>query len=337
MKVLDKGYIELLDSMGDEQTIVNAARVSMGASSGPIKEPKSSDSDLIRKLWVDGHTSPFEHVVLSFKVKAPIFVLRQWMRHRTWSYSEVSMRYTESAGEFYVPTLKRCQFQGYSPTRAGYSAKDNMRTYDNFIKDGMPRELARIVLPVSMYSEVTMTVDLSNLLKFLQLRLASGAQQEIREYAEIIHDMMLVKFPTVMEVFNQELWVANELKSAKKKLRKRFTDGQSLTPLSTSELGELLSATESKSSDSVKEKGTTKELTEEEENDREFIKLWFDIEEKSSPETLNDLVKSLESRLKQYEPTDKEGKPLPRSFYGRFLPVRHDLSSCGILWDGTFL
>jgi thymidylate synthase (FAD) len=204
VNVLDHGFVRLVDSMGDDVSIVRAARVSYDAA-WRAGEDQGSDTRLINYLWKNHHTSPFEAVTFTFEVKAPIFVFRQWHRHRTWSFNELSARYRELPEEFYVP----------DPALIGEQAKDNKQArvishgeaderpdratealllrdhceaafllYRQLLGAGWPRELARSVLPVNTYSHMFATVDLLNLLKFLTLRCHSHAQYEIRVYAE---------------------------------------------------------------------------------------------------------------------------------------------------------
>lgn len=283
-KVLDKGYVEWVDCMGDETRIVEAARVSVGAK----KKAKRSDAELIEYLYTAGHMSPFEHVHFTFKVKAPIFVLRQWMRHRTWNYCEASMRYQEFEGECYEP-----QSDSYSYKADAFAHP--IGEYDWLRSSGVERETARIVLPLAMYSEVLMTVDLRNLLHWLKLRLDPAAQYEIRAYANVIHDLVSARFPTVMEVFNQELWVEENLKSVKQTLRKHFKEEQSLKPLSSSEFLGLLSSNESKNTVSEKDEVTTSVSSEGVENDPRYIQSLYDELEKNYRVILEHLQEYWES------------------------------------------
>lgn len=204
--LLDHGFIRLVDSMGNDLSVVRAARVSFNAE-WRAGSDVSSDSRLIEYLWRNAHSTPFEAVEFQFEVKAPIFVLRQWHRHRTWTYNELSARYKELSEEFYTPT----------PENIGTQSKDNKQARDFLLQseveldkrrqeinaytaqctaafalyhcllaDGWPRELARTALPVSTYSHMFAKTDLKNLLHFLSLRLHPHAQHEIRVYAEAI-------------------------------------------------------------------------------------------------------------------------------------------------------
>jgi len=216
MKILDHGHINLVSHMGNELSIVNAARVSYGGVSEEITE---KDIKLLKYLWDNKHTSPFEHVTLTFDVKAPIFVFRQWHRHRTWSYNEISARYTELPEEFYVPEPSQITEQSkrnkqqrteneivYSWRAAEIMRRAAVRSFNDYrelLEIGVPRELARTVLPVSTYSQMFATVNLLNLLKFLGLRDHDHAQYEIRVYAQGIKELIRPLFPNVLEIFEK--------------------------------------------------------------------------------------------------------------------------------------
>lgn len=208
--VLDHGFVRLVDCMGGDLSVVRAARVSYDAA-WRAGDDSGSDAKLIRYLWKNHHTSPFEAVQLTFEVKAPIFVLRQWHRHRTWSYNELSARYRELPEEFYVPkpevigVQSKDNKQGRDLMQPGggalvdastlqsieikESCAASFRTYHGLIAAGVPRELARGVLPVNTYSHMFASVNLLNLFRFLTLRCHSHAQHEIRVYAEAMRDL----------------------------------------------------------------------------------------------------------------------------------------------------
>jgi len=202
--VLDgQGYVILLDSMGHDKRIASRARVKSEDT-----ELYDKDAKLVRYMSDNQHTSPFEHVVFQFEVKAPIFVLRQWHRHRTWSYNEISARYSVLPEDFYVPALEMVGQQSKTnkqvrdlmldmPTE--YREKRTLELeqyrvaceqanalYKSLLASGWPRELARMVLPVSMFSKMVAQVNLHNLIHFLKLRLHEHAQIEIREYAKAL-------------------------------------------------------------------------------------------------------------------------------------------------------
>lgn len=219
--VLDHGFIRLVDYMGSDTSIARAARVSYDGA-WRAGEDEGSDARLIKYLWRNGHTSPFEAVTFTIEVKAPIFVFRQWHRHRTWSYNEVSARYTELPEEFYVPKPEHYGVQSKSSKQArdmlnvhDYTTKEwdqviqweseqraHMESafslYHKHVAEGMPKELARIVLPFSTYSHQFGTVNLLNLMRFLTLRVHSHAQYEIRVYAETMRDIIRPLVPVAI-------------------------------------------------------------------------------------------------------------------------------------------
>ena len=181
--VLDHGFVRLVDSMGSDLSVVRSARVSYDAE-WRTGEDAGKDEKLIRYLIKNRHTSPFESATFTFEVKAPIFVFRQWHRHRTWSFNEVSARYSELPDEFYVPALGQITTQSTSnkqmrTTKINKNADvierrirtNNNRSFETYrylLEDGCPRELARTVLPVGTYSHMFATVDLHNLFHFLR-------------------------------------------------------------------------------------------------------------------------------------------------------------------------
>lgn len=210
VNVLDHGFVRLIDCMGDDLSIVRAARVSYDAD-WRTGESEKTDDRLIRYLLANKHTSPFESVNFTFEIKCPIFVARQWHRHRTWAYNEVSARYTELPEEFYLPdptmigkqSDKNKQMRDMTASRQTASewekeavnliadcCEDSFRIYKSLLSRGVPRELARSVLPVGTYTRYFGTVDLHNLLHFLHLRLHPHAQYEIRVYAEAILELI---------------------------------------------------------------------------------------------------------------------------------------------------
>lgn len=217
-EVLDHGYIELVESMGSDERIVEAAR--MSTQKGFQGWPQ--DERLLSYLWKNQHSSPFEMAEAVFEVKAPIFVARQWMRHRTQSYNEASARYTELCTEDYLPTVARLlnvdtknkQAQGMGATLSRAQA-NNVRgylrdaycvagdTYSAALSAGVPKELARCVLPVARYTVFRAKANLLNWLKFVRLRADSHAQYEIRVYADAVADMLETKFPRTLKLFRE--------------------------------------------------------------------------------------------------------------------------------------
>ncbi|UCC44074.1 MAG: FAD-dependent thymidylate synthase [Candidatus Zixiibacteriota bacterium] len=214
-KVLDKGFVRLIDYMGDDHAIVQAARVSYGAGTKKV----SQDRGLIRYLMRLRHTSPFEMVEFKFHVKLPIFVARQWIRHRTANVNELSGRYSIMKEEFYRPDPSVIGFQ--SPdnkqgrtdetvppelserflSHLDESQDDLYKTYSGFVEEGLARELARVNLPLSLYTEWYWKIDLHNLFHFLRLRMDSHAQKEFREYAAVMADIVRTVCPLAYEAF----------------------------------------------------------------------------------------------------------------------------------------
>ena len=197
IKCLDKGFVRLVDSMGGDNAIVQAARVSYGK--GTTK--KSQDRGLIRYLMRHRHSTPFEMVEFKFHAKMPIFVARQWVRHRTANINEYSLRYSEARDDFYFPDLDNIKFQS-SINKQGRGkevsqkikekvlkyfkeiSKRSFEMYDELNNDGVARELARAILPVNLYTEWYWKNDLHNLLHFIGLRSDSHAQYEIQVYSD---------------------------------------------------------------------------------------------------------------------------------------------------------
>lgn len=217
INVLDHGFVRLVDHMGDDLSIVRAARVSYDAAWRTGKN-EGSDTRLINYLWRNQHTTPFEAVEFQFEVKAPIFIFRQWHRHRTWSYNELSARYRELPEEFYVPhpdvigTQSKDNKQGRDHAEPHYGASnlikehcaEAFRTYHQLLEDDVPRELARSVLPVATYSHMFAKTNLRNLFHFLGLRCDDHAQYEIREYANAMLKLIEPIVPVAVEAWESE-------------------------------------------------------------------------------------------------------------------------------------
>ncbi len=208
-----QGWIGLVNTMGSETTIVNAARVSFGKFVDKMSE---SDVVLLKYLIEHRHTSPLEHVAFTFIVHCPLFVRSQWHRHRTWSYNEISRRYTEVDIEFYVPEEIRGQSKdnrqasvdsldaGAQDSAKNIIKKQNelsLATYEKLLSQGVCREQARGVLSQNLMTTFWATVDLANLIHFIELRDHEGAQWEIRQYAAAIKEMIKPIVPNVAEVF----------------------------------------------------------------------------------------------------------------------------------------
>lgn len=232
-KVLDKGFIKLIDTMGSDTDIANSARVSTGSKG---KTPEQ-DEQLIRYLMRHKHTSPFEMVELKFHCKMPLFTARQWVRHRMSSTNEKSGRYSELETEYYIPSEERIKGKGKiniqgSEGDIDLSVKDefinslnqlNKETteyYDEFNSKNIANELTRINLPLSIYTEFIWKIDLHNLMHFLKLRMDSHAQWEIQEYSRSIYDMITPMFPFTMKAFDD--YILNSVTFSKKELNFLF-------------------------------------------------------------------------------------------------------------------
>jgi thymidylate synthase (FAD) len=213
--VLDHGYVRLIDSMGGDLSVVRAARVSYDAD-WRAGEDQGSDKRLINYLWRNKHTSPFEAVTFTFEVKAPMFVFRQWHRHRTWSFSELSARYRELHEEFYVPDQENVGVQSkdnkqgrdigvtthsLAPVHISLFCEKAFRQYRQLLNEGVPRELARSVLPLATYSHMFATVDLLNLMKFWSLRSDPHAQYEIRVYSDAMRELVKPIVPVCIDAW----------------------------------------------------------------------------------------------------------------------------------------
>jgi len=220
--VLDHGLVRVVDFMGGDLSISRNARVSYDAA-WRAGEDEGSDAKLIRFLLNNKHNTPFEATVITLEIKAPIFVLRQWHRHRTQSYNELSARYKELPGVYYVPSAeaigvqskgnKQCRDISGAASEANESARTTMQrqnahsysVYKALLADGVPRELARSVLPFAMYSHMFTTVNLHNLFGFLRERLHTHAQYEIRVYAQAILELIAPIAPIAVEAFKTSL------------------------------------------------------------------------------------------------------------------------------------
>ncbi|WP_022798413.1 FAD-dependent thymidylate synthase [Thermus islandicus] len=214
--VLDKGFVRLVDQMGDDRAIVQAARVSYGEGTKTVRE----DRALIDYLMRHRHTSPFEMVEFKFHVKAPLFVARQWFRHRTASLNEVSGRYSVLKEEFYEPEAFRRQAKRNKQGSEGVledavkaealalvkeAEKGAYAAYQALLQKGVAREMARMVLPLSLYTEFYWKQDLHNLFHFLKLRLAPEAQWEIQEYARAIAALVKERVPMAWAAFEEHV------------------------------------------------------------------------------------------------------------------------------------
>jgi thymidylate synthase (FAD) len=216
-RVLDKGFVRLVDYLGGDERIVAAARVSYGQGTKTLRE----DKGLIDYLMRHAHTSPFEQVILTFHCKMPIFVARQWIRHRTARLNEISGRYSVMKDEFYVPTADSLRTQSTTnkqgraenpvdPSRARQMVerfeagqREAYSHYEAMLEEDLAREIARIGLPLSLYTEWYWQIDLHNLFHFLKLRLDAHAQWEIRQYAEVMAAMARTVAPLAFGAFER--------------------------------------------------------------------------------------------------------------------------------------
>lgn len=248
INVLDHGYVELVETWGSDERIIEAARMStnkgfqgwgphcsncgyrddesvLGAGC-PMCHGKvvAGDEKLLRYLYENNHATPFEMAGATVEVQAPIFVFREWHRHRTASYNEMSARYTPLPDVNYVPTVGRLMLNSKTNKQAGtvagaaeltegmaqlfrdelaarYEAAETL--YQHALKTGVPKELARIHLPVGRYSRMRASANLRNWLGFLTLRMAPNAQWEIRQYAEQLHHILAAHFPRTLALFDE--------------------------------------------------------------------------------------------------------------------------------------
>lgn len=221
IQVLDKGFVRLIDFMGGDAAVVRAARVSYGSDS--VDEAR--DRKLIAYMLRHQHGSPFEHTAFTFHVKAPIFVFRQWHRHRAGvSYNEASARYKEMDDEFYIPIKWRGQDgkNRQGSVELNMSDRDQERLsaglathgeeamvyYRALLASGVAREMARMVLPVNLYSEQYFTCNARSLMHFIGLRSEQHAQFEIRQYSHALWRLFALTMPWTAAAFLETLDLA---------------------------------------------------------------------------------------------------------------------------------
>ena len=273
--LLDHGFIRVIDYMGDDSSIVQAARVSYGKGTKKV----STDSGLIKYLMRHWHSTPFEMCEIKYHVKLPIFIARQWIRHRTANVNEYSARYSILDKEFYLPELNHLAAQsknnrqGRGDILQGEQAKkvldllkgDAERTYDNYEKmlnerydgsiidenqDGLARELARMNLTLGTYTQWYWKTDLLNLMNFLRLRADHHAQYEIRAYADAMLDTLKKWVPITYEAFLDYRVGGTEVSSKGKEVLKKLIGGENIdmesSGLSKREWNELMEAFEIK-------------------------------------------------------------------------------------------
>jgi thymidylate synthase (FAD) len=215
IRVLDHGFVRLDDAMANDLSVVNGARVSFARRK---EEMDDSDEGLIGFLMRERHGTPFEHNSFRFHIRTPIFVAREWFRHRIGSFNEFSMRYAKATDEFYVPEPEDVRTQvgkpgSYSFEEVSAQIAEQTReelqivyetaydTYQRLVELGVARELARCVLPVGAYTEFYWTVNARSLMNFVSLRASDSAQREIRRYAEACEVFLAEKMPVTHAAF----------------------------------------------------------------------------------------------------------------------------------------
>lgn len=250
--VLDRGFVRLVDYMGGDDRIVQAARVSYGAGTKTVRE----DRGLIHYLLRNRHTSPFEQVGLTFHLKMPIFVARQWLRHRTARLNEISGRYSVMRDEFYQPGTDSIRLQSQTnrqgssdepvaadlAERAAAAFSEGQRSayeaYEELLDADVARELARINLPVSLYTEMYWQIDLHNLFHFMRLRMDWHAQQEIRAYGDALAQIVRAVAPVAFEAFEEYILYGQNFSRTELALLRQALDGDKARELvSGSDLG----------------------------------------------------------------------------------------------------
>lgn len=213
INVSNDGFVELVEIMGNDLKVVNTARVSYGKESTDFTD---KDAKLLNYLWQHEHTSPFRHCYLTFRLRTPIFVLRQWMKHQIGcSWNEQSARYTELRHGFFKPETWRMQDSKNKQSSAGeivetekaFEILDHVyatceKAYDDLLTLGVCREQARVLLPIASYSECIWTASLQAVLHFLKLRLDNGAQLEIQQYARAVHTITAHHFPETLKMID---------------------------------------------------------------------------------------------------------------------------------------
>jgi len=215
IRVLDHGFVRLDDAMASDLSVVNGARVSFARHKTEMSE---ADEGLIRFLMRERHMTPFEHNAFRFHVRCPIFVAREWFRHRIGSFNEFSMRYARATDDFYVPEADDVRTQVGKPGAYTFESVDEelaertreelrevyehaYATYQRLVEAGVARELARLAIPVGAYTEFYWTVNARSLMNFISLRAAEAAQREIRRYAEAVERFFAEKMPVTYDAF----------------------------------------------------------------------------------------------------------------------------------------
>ena len=228
-QVLNKGFVEVIDSLGSDLTVVNSARVSFGKRKETYDK---SDRALVRYLAKHKHFSPFRHMVVQFHLKAPEFVMRQWYKHvvgiettssyptKDHAWNEISGRYTP-VSDYYIPEIWRKQSQDNKQASEGelddldqkrmthlYDRylQDVERVYETMVNTGMAKEQARVVLPLSQYTEVYWTASFQAIMNFIELRDETTAQWEIQQYAKCLKEIMYEIYPETVKIWSDVYW-----------------------------------------------------------------------------------------------------------------------------------
>jgi thymidylate synthase (FAD) len=213
--VLDHGFVRLDEAMASDLSVVNAARVSFARRK---EEMDDADHGLIRFLLRERHGTPFEHNAFRFHIRAPIFVAREWFRHRVGSFNEFSMRYAKATDDFYVPAPEDVRTQVGKPGSYSFeqvepdlaeTTREEIRAvyetafaaYERLVEQGVARELARSVIPVGAYTEFYWTVNARSLMNFVSLRAAETAQREIQRYADACERFLAEEMPVTYQAF----------------------------------------------------------------------------------------------------------------------------------------
>ena len=254
IEVLDHGFVRVIDYMGDDSSVVQSARVSYGKGTKKI----SNDKGLIKYLMRHRHSTPFEMCEIKFHIKLPIFIARQWIRHRTANVNEYSARYSILDKEFYIPSAKNLAAQSQINNQGRGDAltddeasnviqilkNDAEQTYANYetllnenssggvldvSKSGIARELARMNLTLNTYTQWYWKIDLNNLLHFLALRADDHAQYEIRVYADVMLDLVKKWVPLTYEAFEDYRMGGTELSAKEIKLMRKLLKGEKVS------------------------------------------------------------------------------------------------------------
>jgi thymidylate synthase (FAD) len=223
VKLLDHGYLDYVDHWGSDERVIEAARMSTGKGFlGWGSQERPGDEKLLRYLWTHRHTTPFETPGLTVEVGCPMVVVWQWVRHRTLTFNVLSGRYAEMPREDYLPSVERLMADGGGNRQAGRAEgappltadharqfrdalrrqhEDQQALYENALKNGVPKELARLALTFARYTRLRVTGNLLNWLRFLTLRAAPEAQHEIRVYADAVGELVAGLFPRTWALF----------------------------------------------------------------------------------------------------------------------------------------